>query len=1089
MSKKHNNKVWAGVDQLTNSKKYQELSQAEFNQPSLSEQVSDPKTYEISSNRRDFLKYLGFGLGAATVASSCEIPVKRAIPYVVKPDQIVPGVATYYASSFVNGGDYCSILVKTREGRPIKIEGNSLSNVTMGGTSARVQASVLSLYDTSRITGPCEIADGKINMPKSKSDGMGWDGLDKAIGDQISADSQIRIVANTILSPTTKKALAAFKAKYPNTEVVMYDPVSSSALLDANERCFGVRAIPNYRFERATTIVSFDADFLGTWISPVEYAAKYAENRRISGDVSKARMSRHIQVEAHMSLTGSNADNRILVKPTEQGAAIVLLYNEIAKAKGADVISGPELKDAAQAAKIVKVAKELLQDPTHALVVNGSNNIGEQMLTNAVNHLLGNIGTTVDFGAVSYQRQGDDLAIQKLVTEMSAGRVDAVFFMDGANPAYDIPNAEVFKEAMANVKLRVSFSTVPNETIELCNYAAPTNHFLESWGDALPKAGHYSLIQPTIAPLFNTRQAELSLLKWAADEMVNFEAEQPYYEYLKAHWEMAIFPQQTKYATFQNFWDASLHDGVVEVETPVNQVSFACNAALAGKKVRYSANEGMEIAFYETVNIGAGHYANNPWLLEMPDPINRCVWGNYLGIPISWDGGHAFSALNDLNQREAYGEADIVELSVNDIKQHVTVIRQFGQMQNALGLAVGFGRTNTGLSGKAIGNKVGVNVYPWLQIDEDGYTQYFADVQATPMKVDEDRHLACVQYHHTMGVTGENAAGETINVDEKTTTLLADPFNEDGFQGGLVNRSVIYQGNLAELSELQHHIEEKRGEAEKLNQHTIYPYEEYSEEVYGQGHHWEMHVDLNACIGCGACEIACVAENNVPVVGKKEVARHHEMKWMRIDRYFYGDYENPNVVYQPMMCQHCDNAPCENVCPVAATNHSSEGLNQMTYNRCIGTRYCANNCPFKVRRFNWLDYTTADLFALNEYKVNDEEVPYGADNLTRMVLNPDVTVRSRGVIEKCSFCVQRIQEGKLTAKREGRALKDAEVKTACQTACPTGAIVFGDRNNRSDLLKERTSNPLNYVVLEEINTRSSVTYSARVNNRDESLDA
>ena len=330
----------------------------------------------------------------------------------------------------------------------------------------------------------------------------------------------------------------------------------------------------------------------------------------------------------------------------------------------------------------------------------------------------------------------------------------------------------------------------------------------------------------------------------------------------------------------------------------------------------------------------------------------------------------------------------------------------------------------------------------------------------------------------------DESTGKPLNVDEKAAMTLGA-----GYQGGITERSIIYKSNLKDVGELADKIKEKRAFAETLNSHSLYPYEEYKEKYYSQGHHWAMHVDLNACIGCGACQVACVAENNVPVVGKREVHRHHEMTWLRIDRYFYGDYENPNVVYQPMMCQHCDNAPCENVCPVAATNHSAEGLNQMTYNRCIGTRYCANNCPYKVRRFNWLDYTTADLFASNEPTVDGEDVPYGADNLTRMVLNPDVTVRSRGVIEKCSFCVQRIQEGKLTAKREGRKLMDNDVKTACQTACPTGAIVFGDDNNTKGELHEKMANPLNYKVLEEIDVRPSVDYTAKINNRSEALDA
>ncbi|MBL7791159.1 MAG: 4Fe-4S dicluster domain-containing protein, partial [Saprospiraceae bacterium] len=490
----------------------------------------------------------------------------------------------------------------------------------------------------------------------------------------------------------------------------------------------------------------------------------------------------------------------------------------------------------------------------------------------------------------------------------------------------------------------------------------------------------------------------------------------------------------------------------------------------------------------------------NPWLQEMPDPVNRCVWGNHLAIPVKWEGGNEFTALENLNNDEIYGKADRVELEVSSKKQVLTVVRQFGQMEGTLGLALGYGRNVLGRMGNALGQtKVGADVYPWMSIDKDGNTQYYAEDAKLLGKTDRDEHFACVQYHHTMGVTArdENGkviadakTGEPLNVDEKTVMTIGA-----GMQGGLTKRSIIYQGNLKDIEELAHHIEEKRTEAEALNQQTIYPYEQYSKEIYSQGHHWNMHVDLNACTGCGACQVACIAENNVPVVGRKEVHRHHEMSWLRIDRYFFGDYENPNVVYQPMMCQHCDNAPCENVCPVAATNHSSEGLNQMTYNRCIGTRYCANNCPYKVRRFNWLDYTTADLFSINENYMDDEYMytsdglPFYADNLTRMVLNPDVTVRSRGVIEKCSFCVQRIQEGKLTAKREGRSLRDSDVKTACQTACPTGAIVFGDGNDKNSEVAKRLGNPLNYVVLEEINVRSSVTYAARVVNRDEAFEA
>ncbi|MCO6475535.1 MAG: TAT-variant-translocated molybdopterin oxidoreductase [Phaeodactylibacter sp.] len=1112
--KNKNNGVWIGVDQLANTPEYKKTTQQEFNN---NEEVFE-KGY---SSRRDFLKYLGFGIGAATLAASCDIPVKRAIPYVVKPDEIVPGVATYYASSFVQGGDYCSVLVKTREGRPIKIEGNSLSKVTGGGTSARAQASVLSLYDTSRLDGPYRVADGKIDKPADRNKkGPSWAEIDQEITSKLNANSRVRIVAHTVMSPTAKKAIMDFRTKYQNTELVMYDPVSSSAILEANQLSFGQAVIPAYHFDKAKTIVSFDADFLGTWISPIEYAAQYAKGRKID-DVENPKMSRHIQVESHVSLTGSNADNRIMARPSEQGAAIIALYNALAGKAGLATVRGPQL-EGEKAGKIQKAADELWSHRGEALVVSGSNNLGEQVLINAINDMLGSYGSTIDFTNASLQRQGMDKNIQNLIKDMNAGRVDALFVMDGANPAYDVPNAGEFREGCAKVGLKVSFAGVPNETAYLCDYITPTHHYLESWGDVEPKRGHYSLIQPAIAPIFasvgrhGTRQAEESLLRWAGVEAMGSEApaapadttaqesapapaDNPYwkkamaetgyfyYEYLRKHWEEQFFPQQSDFATFQSFWDSTLHDGVFEAPQATILQAFSADVNEAAKRVRQpnSNAEALEISFFETVNMGSGVYANNPWLMEMPDPVNRCSWGNYLGIPVSWEGGNDYVAFMGLNPDEIKGKADMVNVSIGGKESACTVVRQFGQMPGTLSLAIGYGRKKTGQMGRALGNNVGTNVYPWLTLDDNGNVQYYATVERVSEPVGVDDEFACVQYHHAMGLKAEDPdSGNVINVDEKTAMALGE-----GYQGGITNRSIIFQGRLDELPELIHHIEEHRAEAAELNSKTLYPYEEYKEEFYSQGHHWIMHVDLNACIGCGACQVACIAENNVPVVGKREVSRHHEMTWLRIDRYFYGDFENPNVVYQPLMCQHCDNAPCENVCPVAATNHSSEGLNQMTYNRCIGTRYCANNCPYKVRRFNWLDYTTADLFGANEVEMNGESVPFGADNLTRMVLNPDVTVRSRGVIEKCSFCVQRIQEGKLTAKREGRMLRDNDVKTACQTACPTGAIVFGDSNNKEGVATKKLDNPLNYLVLEEINVRSSVTYQAKVNNRSEELEA
>ena len=1053
--KNQSDNIWIGQKDLTRDEEFMQLAEQEF----AEEQVSyADMTSNLSGNRRDFLKFLGFGLGAATVAAGCDIPVKRAIPYVVKPDTIVPGIANYYASTFVNGGDYCPVLVKTREGRPIKIEGNDLSSITGGGTSARAQASVLSLYDTNRFSGP-KIKDGAGWKDSS------WSEMDKLAATTISASNNIRLVTNTIMSPTAKKAIAEFSAKYPSVKVVTYDPVSASALLDANEQNFGIRAIPSYHFDKADVIVSFNADFLGTWISPIEYAAAYAKGRKIN-DVTKARMSRHIQVENHMSLSGSNADNRILVKPSEQGVAIAHLYNEITgSGAGANGLNAKAKK------ALSKVATELKAASGKALVVSASNNVNEQLMVNAINNALGSYGTTIDMGATSNQRQGNDKALKSLVDEIKTGNVDLIIFW-GANPVYDSAYGTDLATSLGKVKNKISFAGVNDETTDMCTVVAPAHHFLEAWGDVEAKNGHFTLIQPTIAPLFDTRQAELSLLIWAGSANVDLTKDQPYYEYLKQSWNTSQFKAQNEFSSFQAFWDNAVHDGVFIAG---NGGAPSYKSAVIGEVTKPVSAE-LEISYYETVHMANGQYSGNPWLMEMADPVTRTTWGNYLAVPVNFDGVKTMVGFNDLV------DGDLVELTIGKKTVTLPVVQQFGQMPGTVSLALGYGRTLAGNTG----TNVGVNVNDSLTVGADG-PQYYNTKVTVSNKKGKEKDFSCVQYHHTIGVKGIDKETNTeINADEAALVFFDYFTGVKGFQGALTDRSVIYTANVKELKNSVEHLQKRRKHAQHLNEQQIYGGFDH---MYSLGHHWGMHVDLNACIGCGACTVACMSENNVPVVGKHEVAIHHEMTWLRIDRYYYGDVENPNTIYQPMMCQHCDNAPCENVCPVNATNHSAEGLNQMAYNRCIGTRYCANNCPYKVRRFNWLDYTKADIWPANQPRLQQENVPFMADNLTRMVLNPDVTVRSRGVIEKCSFCVQRIQEGKLTAKTEGRLLTDRDVKTACQTSCPTGAITFGDMNDKKGDLTSKLESPLNYIALEEINVRSSVTYTMKVNNRDKSLDA
>ncbi len=1046
--------IWIGEKDLNRDEAFLSTVDQEFGTADVLEQSDS--VVEKESNRRDFLKFLGFGLGAATVAAGCDIPVKRAIPYVVKPDHIVPGVATYYASSFVDGGDYCPILVKCREGRPIKIEGNDMSSMTKGGTSARAQAAVLGLYDINRYRGPMMMeGDGFV--------GSSWGDMDKEVMSKLASSKNIRIVTNTILSPTSKQVLEDFKARYPQTKVVTYDPVSAAAILEANDLSFGDRVIPGYRFDKADVIVSFNADFLGTWISPVEYASDYIKGRKVNAN--RPKMSRHIQVESHMSMTGSNADERVLIKPSELGSAIAYLYGKVAGGSG-----GNGLNEAAKTA-LNKVAKELKSAAGRSLVVSSSNNVNEQILVNAINNALDNYGNTLGFSDASYQRQGDERQLNALIAEINGGRVDTVIVW-GANPAYDFYNAAAFADALAKVENKIAIAYQANETTALCNAIAPTHHGLESWGDAQPKRGQLSLIQPTIQPLFETRQAEETLLKWGGSDS-------SYENYLKNNWRNTAFAAQDKFSTFGSFWDSALHDGVMSGGYGGGSSGgFSVDVSLASRKISTPASNDLEIVFFEPVSIGNGQYSTNPWLQEMPDPVARTSWGNYLAIPVGYDGGKKFVGMNKLK------DGDIAEVKIGDKVLQVPVIQQFGMAPGTIGLALGNGRRSAGKCGTG----VGVDVNDCLTIDS-GLSQYYNTNVALSSKVGKEDHFSCVQYHHTIGVKAENKKGERINADEATLGQTAYGVGITGYQGSLTERSVIYPTTLKDLSGSIARLHERQAEFDHLNEATLYPYDEYTAEKYSQGHHWGMHVDLNACIGCNACTVSCMAENNVPIVGKKEVSRHHEMTWLRIDRYYFGDATNPNTVYQPMMCQHCDNAPCENVCPVNATNHSSEGLNQMAYNRCVGTRYCANNCPYKVRRFNWMDYTTADIFPANQPEVmKGEEIPFGADNLTRMVLNPDVTVRARGVIEKCSFCVQRLQEGKLTAKREGRRLQDSDVRTACQTACPTGAITFGDMNNKKGDLSKKLASPMNYIALDEVNVRSSVTYTMKVVNR-ESLDS
>ncbi len=989
-------KYWKSIeDKNTPKKKFAPHNKRKDAEVDSIENIFDDKTFNAQSTRRDFLKVFGFSIASAAVAASCEQPVRKAIPYLIRPKEITPGVANYYASTFFDGKDYCSILVKVRDGRPIKIEGNDLSPINRGGTSAIVQASVLNLYDDARYQSP--------SINRKETD---WETCDKEITGLISKldeeKKNIVILSHSLISPSGLEAMQLFQKKYPRVKLIQYDTISASGMLLANKLCFATNKLPSCHFDKAELIVSFGADFLGTWLSPVEFAKQYASIRSLSEGQTK--IAKHIQFEAGMSLTGSNADERIPVKPSQEKIILANLYNKIAKANNYPVFNIPS-----SPIDVTPYAEELLRNKQKSIIVSGSNDTDTQIIVNAINLILGNYGHTLDLEKPMLHRKGSDREMQEFVASLNEGRVSGVIFFD-CNPVYDYPESEKIARGLSQTELSVSISSVKNETAELVTYLCPSHHFLESWGDFEIKSGVYSLSQPAIHPLFNTRQGMESILRWSGIET-------SFHDFMKGYWEKNILPKSGQ-TDFFSFWNKCLSDGVFELPSKTNSYTSSIADGVLKKSLgNFPESADLEITLYEKVGIGDGRYANNPWLQEMPDPVTRATWDNYLCISPK------------MAEEKGWKAFDVVTIN-NRISLPILV--QPGQAYGTISVALGYGRTNAG----KVAEGVGSDVYSLLRVDNNGIS-YSNSIEKIE-KTDSGYYLALTQTHHSM----------------EGRPLVREASLKE------------YEQNPASGNELHKKVEEHND--------TLYKEHDFP------GHHWGMAIDLGKCIGCSACLIACSAENNVPVVGKDEVLRAHEMHWIRIDRYYSGNAENPAVVRQPVMCQHCDNAPCENVCPVAATNHSDEGINQMAYNRCIGTRYCNNNCPYKVRRFNWFDYTQADSFKGNLVD------PAGMTiDLRRMVLNPDVTVRAKGVIEKCSFCIQRIQASKLTAKLEDRVLKDGEILTACQQACPAEAIVFGDTNDPNSKVSKLFKDPRNYHLLEELHVLPSVGYLTKISHREQ----
>jgi molybdopterin-containing oxidoreductase family iron-sulfur binding subunit len=944
------------------------------------------------SSRRDFLKVFGFSLSSAALIASCKRPVQKAIPYLIHPPEITPGKSLYYATSFYDGHEYSGILVKTRDGRPIKIEGNILSSFNREGTTARVQASVLSLYD-----------DARLKFPTSDRSPVSWNTIDEQIINDLakinSAEGEIVLLTSTVISPSTIKLINEFGARFRNFRWVQYDAVSYSAVLEANLICFGKAIIPDYNFQNAGYVVSVNADFLGTWVSPVHFIQKYV-SRRIPDNKEK-KMLRHIHFESGLSLTGCNADKRIRIKPSEEKSLIAELYNRIAAKTGAEEFPGVTTGRA----DLTELADNLLASKGRSIVLSGTNNVEIQIIVNGINTLLGNYADCIDLNRNLNIAAGIDNRVEELVTDLNAGKVKALF-MYNVNPVYDYPDSEKFLSGLKKTELTVNMAGSLNETVGKAKYECPVSHYLESWDDAEIIPGQLSLSQPCINPLFNTRSFQDSLLRWSGISI-------SWHEYLMANWEKEFFPK-SNLSGFRNFWDLSLGNGVFSYDIADNKPALFSKEGLARamNNLVNAGTDGFEVVFHESVALGNGMHANNPWLMELPDPVSRHCWDNVAAV----------SPADAANLGIQTGH--LIKLADGLI---LPAFIQPGQAESTISVALGYGHTNSG----PVANNVGINVYPFIRII--GGNRVYGFITKKVENTFKQSQLALTQVHHSM--EGRPIVRETVLSQYKTNPASGNELHEE------------YESTHK----------------------TLYP------EVKYDGFHWGLAIDLNSCVGCNSCVIACQAENNIPVVGREEVRRRRIMHWMKIDRYYSDTPDDPKVYFQPLTCQHCDNAPCENVCPVSATNHSSEGLNQMTYNRCIGTKYCINNCPYKVRRFNWFRYTNNKAFDFNT-----------ASDLGKMVLNPDVTVRERGVVEKCSFCVQRIQEKKLLAKLENRTLKDNEIKTACMQACPAEAIIFGNLNDKNSKVSGLFENPRRYHLLEELHTLPSIGYLTKVWNDEES---
>jgi MoCo/4Fe-4S cofactor protein with predicted Tat translocation signal len=962
-------------------------------------------------DRREFLRLMGASLALAglsgCLSSAPAPPDEKIVPYIRQPEAIVPGKPLYFATAMPLQGFGRGVLAESHMGRPTKVEGNPQHPASLGASDAITQASVLGLYDPDRSQVISNA--GRIST---------WDGFFSALNAELEAQrlsqgAGLRILTETVTSPTLAQQLKQLLVKFPKAKWHQYESAGRDALYEGARLAFGEAVETLHRLDRADVILSIDADFLFHGPAALRYARDFADKRRVDGPSSE--MNRLYAVESTPTVTGSNADHRLALAPS-----VIEIFTRML-ARGLGVRAAAENSTALQRhEKWLGVLVRDLQNHRgrSAIIVGDHQPPIIHALAHSINDALGNVGVTVSYtDAVAANPVIHIESLSELVRDMEANAVQVLIIL-GGNPVYSAPADLDFAGHLVKSNFNVHLSLYDDETSALCHWHIPEAHYLESWSDVRAFDGTATIMQPLIAPLYGGRTAHEVLAAVAG------QSAQPGYDLVRDYWR-----GQKGEKDFEAIWRSALHDGVVGETSfaakPVRLKAVASldspNSVPAGKTKAPATGSGnnLELIFRADPTILDGRFANNGWLQELPKPLTKLTWDN--AVLISPATAEKFKINYQVGSRGGeHGTiyADVVELEFQGRRVRGPAWILPGQPDDCVTLHLGYGRTRAGKIGTSLGfnaNALRSTNAPWqgavLQI----------------RKTDEQYPLACTQFHHLME-----------------------------------GRHLVRAATIQDYRKSPNVVREMAGEEEPKQ--SLYPGFKYD------GYAWGMSIDINACIGCNACVAACAAENNSPVIGKNEVLHGREMHWIRIDRYYQGDVSNPRTYHQPVPCMQCENAPCELVCPVGATTHSHEGLNDMVYNRCVGTRYCSNNCPYKVRRFNF--------FLYSDFKT--ESLKLGR--------NPDVTVRSRGVMEKCTYCVQRINQAKISAEKEDRNLRDGEIVTACQQACPTQAIVFGDVNDPQSRVSKLKAQPLNYGLLTELNTKPRTTYGAKLRNPNPNIE-